>query len=941
VQVEETKPGASENNTSSDSDDDEPLSVFAKKVRRRLIDDSKEKRTTHIENVELQTQESEQMTPTRIRDKAWKRKQTSIKLKSKKTIRRSLTDLMAKKLTTKINNLQMQRKRRGLKDILKVKLKTKRNETIKDMVKRLHDKRLNTLLLSNELERVAIYGDGNCFFSAVKISGDLEEGTITMRENVCELMKTNANSYMAFTEGNEATELRKDEFCKEVEKLKRNGEWNIDIADILPLAVANYLGCNVRIYSSALSTPVINIKPDIPSDRIISIAYTAVRGYEHYDATHRVDGKYSEQHDVSSKRSDQVKTNENISSTRTDTSNIEQQSTPHKRAVYKSPIKNPSSRKRKRNPANWKKNKRKILKTEGKEYISTTGKVMGAKSVRPHNCQKCKFKCAENFTEEERQEIFTLYYNLGSYERQRQYICEMVKRCSTVRKGQQKRSFSQKFNLPKGEQIVRVCRDFFSKTLDLKRKTIDYSTQQTQHGIFAGQDKRGKHTPTNKTDEEKINFVKEHINSFPKMESHYTRKASKKQYLPHDLNIKKMWILYCEKCKGLGHTPVKENVYRKVFCEHFNLSFFKPKKDQCSLCTLYERRKSGGNLSTAFIEQYKQHQLDKTQAREEKSLDKHRAQTDQSIYVATFDLQAVLTTPCSLVSELYYSRKLCCYNLTIYSLGDKNVFCHVWDETQGKRGSSEIATCLLKNTISASQTKIVKEIVYFSDTCGGQNRNKFVTASHLYALTQVPTLEKISHKFLVSGHSQMECDSVHSTIEGAKKITPVYVPSQWCTIIALARKTKPYVAIPMKFHHIIDFKQFVNSHCPNLKNTTNGHRVNWLKVKWIQVRKEKPRSVFVNYTFDPEAFMEVDTQKSHATRKKQKIDPWPQEDSDLTMCYQTKLPISETKKKDLLTLCNKEIIPEEFVNYFQALPVSTKQKDYVPVESGDDDTDNE
>ena len=86
MQVEETKAGASEKNTSSDSDDDEPLSVFAKKVRRRLIDDSIENRTTHIENVELQTQVSKQMTPTRIRDKAWKRKQTSIKLKSKKTI---------------------------------------------------------------------------------------------------------------------------------------------------------------------------------------------------------------------------------------------------------------------------------------------------------------------------------------------------------------------------------------------------------------------------------------------------------------------------------------------------------------------------------------------------------------------------------------------------------------------------------------------------------------------------------------------------------------------------------------------------------------------------------------------------------------------------------------------------------------------------------------
>jgi hypothetical protein len=31
----------------------------------------------------------------------------------------------------------------------------------------------------------------------------------------------------------------------------------------------------------------------------------------------------------------------------------------------------------------------------------------------------------------------------------------------------------------------------------------------------------------------------------------------------------------------------------------------------------------------------------------------------------TLDLQAVHTTPCSLVSEMYYSRNICCYNLTL------------------------------------------------------------------------------------------------------------------------------------------------------------------------------------------------------------------------------------------------------------------------------------
>ena len=31
----------------------------------------------------------------------------------------------------------------------------------------------------------------------------------------------------------------------------------------------------------------------------------------------------------------------------------------------------------------------------------------------------------------------------------------------------------------------------------------------------------------------------------------------------------------------------------------------------------------------------------------------------------TLDLQAVHTTPCSLVSEMYYSRNICCYSLTL------------------------------------------------------------------------------------------------------------------------------------------------------------------------------------------------------------------------------------------------------------------------------------
>ena len=61
------------------------------------------------------------------------------------------------------------------------------------------------------------------------------------------------------------------------------------------------------------------------------------------------------------------------------------------------------------------------------------------------------------------------------------------------------------------------------------------------------------------------------------------------------------------------------------------------------------------------------------------------AKENHRFHVETFDLQAVLTTPCSLVGDLYYKRKLCVYNLSSYSLGDARATCYVWDETQAKR----------------------------------------------------------------------------------------------------------------------------------------------------------------------------------------------------------------------------------------------------------------
>lgn len=64
------------------------------------------------------------------------------------------------------------------------------------------------------------------------------------------------------------------------------------------------------------------------------------------------------------------------------------------------------------------------------------------------------------------------------------------------------------------------------------------------NGLFIGKDKRTSHNALNKTSTTNIDFVKEHINSFPRVESHYCRKDTSKLYLPSDLNKAKMYRLY-------------------------------------------------------------------------------------------------------------------------------------------------------------------------------------------------------------------------------------------------------------------------------------------------------------------------------------------------------------------------------------------------------------
>ncbi|ESO94884.1 hypothetical protein LOTGIDRAFT_175323 [Lottia gigantea] len=238
----------------------------------------------------------------------------------------------------------------------------------------------------------------------------------------------------------------------------------------------------------------------------------------------------------------------------------------------------------------------------------------------------------------------------------------------------------------------RVCKKFFLATLCVSFGPVYTAlAEKGEAGNFVGEGKRGHHTPSNKTSEERLDLVRKHIESFPKIESHYTRSDTHRQYLNLDLSISKMYQLYklyCDQLVPPKTNPVEELTYRRLFCTEYNLSFFHPKKDQCMKCSKHEILTGIDNVN--FEEEYQAHLQRSKEAQAAKSSDKLRATKDSNFISASFDLQSVLHLPNTNASLLYYSRKLSLYNLCIYNAAKPNdAFCYCWNQVQAGRGRLE------------------------------------------------------------------------------------------------------------------------------------------------------------------------------------------------------------------------------------------------------------
>ncbi|KAJ0174387.1 hypothetical protein K1T71_010533 [Dendrolimus kikuchii] len=562
-------------------------------------------------------------------------------------------------------------------------------------------------------------------------------------------------------------------------------------------------------------------------------------------------------------------------------------------------------------PENWNKNIRKTKKNSGETYISSQGKNVPSKMCSTENC-KCQRACHTKIDNTIRQNIHLSFWGLGSIERQRDFIVSNVfsTEATVSRVTNSRRKFTLNYSFKVNSQAINVCQPFFLRTLDISDKMVRTALKKARRGVgnIPSPDKRGHHTPSNKFDENNMKFAHDHIDSFPKVPSHWCRKDTKKIYLETILNKEKMYELYKQHCLENQKKPIGKTSYKELILEK-NIGFHKPRKDQC-WCNKYEQLTEEEQKEKQ--EEYEEHVNRKYYAQEEKKSDKIKAIEDSRLHVCTFDFQTVLYCPLVLGKPVLYKRKLGNMNFTIHNAVTKQGYCYFWPEYEGNRGSNEVSTCLYNYISNLSNDH---HLILYSDCCPGQNRNSVLVAMLNYIITSPDNdnIRVIDYKFLEPGHTYMECDNMHSTIERASEYAKIYTPDDWQNVIRLARKDNPYKVKVMEHTDFLDFKALRSTIIPNTMKAIDGTVLKWANVRWLRFDKDIPHSFFFKFNYWEE-FKEVKL-KEKVTRSER--------NSHITKLYPGQILIKQVKHIDLMALCQDGTTPKNHHYYYKNLPVQS------------------
>lgn len=462
----------------------------------------------------------------------------------------------------------------------------------------------------------------------------------------------------------------------------------------------------------------------------------------------------------------------------------------------------------------------------------------------------CPRKCTSLVSLELRKRLFNQFHSMGTFNGRCAHITGCVSK--PISSQANDRAPDRRYSMFGFE----VCRAAFLRTLQISESRVTTALEK-QKKCDTYSDGRGKTSGGhNALPPSKRREVIEHIDSFPRYISHYTRNQTDAKFLNSELNLSKMYELY----KLKFDQPASKSYYKKIFYNEFDLRFKVPKQDTCYKCDVYIiKMKTASGPELILLEKWHKEHLEQAESlRSQMNKDLKMAKSNPTIETLTTDQQKTQNCPKVPTGIAYYKRSLNLYNQGIHVGSTGQGRFNIWLEHEASKGTQEVGSCLKKFIDNIAYP--VEELLLWSDSCGGQNRSIKLVLMMIYILQNHRSLETISLRYLLPGHSFLPNDSDFGDAERPmKKIECLYTDTDYTKAMKKCRTKNKFHVQRMHPEDFLSTKKLENA-ITNRKVDINKKKVSWLDTHEILLEKSQPFIIKMRNKIDGD-FQCVDIKK--------------------------------------------------------------------------------
>ncbi|KAI4455165.1 dna-directed rna polymerases i ii and iii subunit rpabc2 [Holotrichia oblita] len=337
-------------------------------------------------------------------------------------------------------------------------------------------------------------------------------------------------------------------------------------------------------------------------------------------------------------------------------------------------------------------------------------------------------------------------------------------------------------------------------------------------------------------------------------------------------------------------SKVSFSTFKRLFYTEYNIGFSSPAVDACGTCMnlknaakLKQGDEKGKVLTALRIHKVRSNEFYKLASED----------IPQSLSFC-FDLQQVQPLPKSPIQDAFYLRQISFYAFCCVDMGSKRPTFFTWDETQARRGATEISSAILSylRSLNFDNCKLLR---LFCDGCAGQNKNSYVVHTLTYWLRNEapPSVLEIILHFPVRGHSF--ADRVFGRVgKILKKTTVICDPEEYNELYRQVDEVQR-LGKEWKLYNVKQLSDVVYSKLVGMKNFKR------LRLKRIEKGNQKIVKD-IGYQFYR---FQSDNDEFHTMLKRGKSENFK------LKFFPLGNPITEEKKQNVKTLFGKQFTNED------------------------------